>query len=292
MRTLIIAMITAVAAAGPALSQLSTGLGLQPDYRAQSKPNPVDGRFIAFGGSFGELRLGCVHCHEMSGAGNSSGAFPRLTNQSAWYLYKSLRDYAAGLRSSEIMGPVAQQLSDQQMQNVAAYYASIKAAPFFEEPQADLQTVQIGGAIAAVGIPERGVPTCNGCHSTAGNAGNPIYPYLAGQFAPYLQKQLMLWRTGRRDGDPMNIMEYVAKGMTDEQIRAVSLYFASIRPAENFAGEWQQPNAGIPATDVPTASTSPASQTGAQPPYLPTPQARDLPNRTTIQFGTSPANSQ
>jgi len=291
MKAFAIAMIAAVAAAGPALSQLSSGLGLQPVYRAQPNPSAVDGRFLAFGGPFGELRLGCAQCHEMSGTGDSSGAFPRLADQSSWYLYKSLRDYAAGVRTSSIMEPVARQLNDQQMQNVAAYYASIKDAPFFEEPQADLQTVQIGGAIAAAGIADRGVPACNGCHSTASNAGNPIYPYLTGQFAPYIENQLMLWKAGRRNGDPMNIMEYIAKGMTDEQIHAVAVYFASVRPEENFAGDRPQTSSRPSPAELSTSSTSPAAQSGAQPPYLPPAQAGGLPNRTVIQPGTPPATS-
>lgn len=292
MRMLAVILAATVAAAGPALSQLSSGLGWQLTYQSQQQPDANNGRFVAFGGIFGDLRLGCAQCHEMNGAGNSSGAFPRLTNQSAWYLYKSLRDYAAGVRPNAIMGPIAEQLADQQMQNVAAYYAAIQDAPYFPEPQADLQTVQIGGAIAAAGIADRGVPACNGCHGTAAVASNPIYPYLAGQFASYMQNQLMLWKNGRRDGDPMNIMEIIAKGMTDEQIRAVSLYYASVRPEENFAGERPPLGVGTTAADVPTASTSPANQTGAQPPYLSVPQARDLPNRTTIQLGTPPANAQ
>jgi cytochrome c553 len=292
MRLAAVILIAAMAAAGPASSQPPSSLGLEPAYRPQQQPDANDGRFIAFGGIFGDLRLGCVQCHGMSGAGNSSGAFPRLSGQGAWYLYKSLRDYAAGVRPNAIMGPIAEQLADQQMQNVAAYYASIQDAPTFEEPQADLQTLQVGGAIAATGIADRGVPACNGCHGTASVTSSPIYPYLAGQFASYMQNQLMLWKNGRRDGDAMNIMEMIAKGMTDEQIRAVSLYYASVRPGENFAGGNQPPNQRGSAPDISTSSTSPANRTGAQPPYLPPADARNRPNRTTTTFTTPPANEQ
>jgi cytochrome c553 len=67
-----------------------------------------------------------------------------------------------------------------------------------------------------------------------------IYPSLAGQYAPYTGFQLRLWKEGRRDGDPMNVMELISKAMTDEQIRAVSLCFASIQPGYGAQGEQQQ----------------------------------------------------
>lgn len=224
------AVIAAAVVTSAALSQSLLGLSDQRKPNHEAAPNR--GRFITIGGMFAEQRIGCVQCHGVDGAGNSSGAFPRLTDQAGWYLYKSLRDYASGLRPSDIMAPIARTLTPQQMEDVAAYYASIKDAPYPAEPRADVRVRQIGGAIAAIGIPSQGVPACDGCHGPSGIGQAPIYPFLGGQFAPYLQHQLMLWKQGRRDGDPMNIMEMIAKAMTDEQIRAVSLYYASVRPRD------------------------------------------------------------
>lgn len=224
------AAIAAAVIASAALSQSQLGLSDQREPSHEADPNR--GRFITIGGMFAEQRIGCVQCHGVDGAGNSSGAFPRLTDQAGWYLYKSLRDYASGLRPSDIMAPIARTLTPQQMEDVAAYYASIKDAPYPAEPNADVQVRQIGGAIAAIGIPSQGVPACDGCHGPSGIGQAPIYPFLGGQFAYYLQHQLMLWKQGRRDGDPMNIMELIAKAMTEQQIRAVSLYYASVRPKD------------------------------------------------------------
>jgi cytochrome c553 len=227
----VVAGSTALAAitALPVLSQPAGDDPPVPSARGQGSVDVNSGRFLSFGGIYGELRVDCIRCHEIDGSGNSSGAFPRLADQSAWYLYESLLDYAAGLRPSEIMAPIARQLADQEMQNLAAYYASIEDAPYPAESEVDIQILQHGGAIAAVGIPEQGVPACESCHGPNGVGSPPIYPYLAGQFAPYLENQLLLWKAGRRGGDAMNIMELIAKNMTEEQIRAVSLYFASVR---------------------------------------------------------------
>jgi cytochrome c553 len=292
----------AAVALAPALS-LSQSLGLprEPDKAASDQGNIVNGRFVTIGGLYGHLRIDCVRCHGLDGSGNSSGAFPRLTDQSAWYLYKTLQDYAAGLRPSEIMQPIANVLSVTERRDVAAYYASVKDAPYPPKSAIDVQTLQRGGAIAAVGIPGQGVPACNGCHGPHGIGQAPMYPYLAGQFARYLRDQLMLWKKGRRQGDPMNIMEIIAKAMTEEQIEAVSLYYASVRPDEvtpndRGAASPTAPRKGVQPPDMgavrtpqpkrdavvvpgkePAANSPGASQSGAArgqpsnttPPYLP-----------------------
>lgn len=241
----------------PAFSQ-SLGLPLpSEDSRSSAKAGINNGRFVATGGIYGNMRIDCVRCHALDGSGNSSGAFPRLANQSGWYLFKTLQDYAAGLRPNDIMAPIAHSLTAQERQDVAAYYSSVTDAPYPAKPDADVQTLQNGGAIAAVGVPSQGVPACSGCHGPRGAGNGPVYPYLAGQFAPYLQNQLILWKQGKRGGDPMNIMAMIAKAMTEDQIRAVSVYYASVRPSDvPDERPWPSFKAGQPPSNL-------------QPPYLP-----------------------
>lgn len=317
-----VATIATAAITSAALPQSMPGLSDRSELSRNADPNR--GRFLTIGGMFSELRIGCVQCHGIDGSGNSSGAFPRLTDQSGWYLYKTLQDYASGLRPSDIMGPIARTLTPQQMEDVAAYYASIENAPYPAEPQADVQVRQIGGAIAAMGVPSQGVPSCNGCHGPHGIGQAPIYPYLAGQYASYLEHQLMLWKQGRRDGDPMNIMELIAKAMTEEQIRAVSLYYASVRPKEvvpqnvlpapeagrtragqdgsslglgsTDAGAVRNPEPGRGSTVMPGTEPAgpPAPAAGRpqndRPPYL-TPSVDERPRGTTTTTG-APARNQ
>jgi cytochrome c553 len=257
----------AIAALG-ALLAIAPASGQTPGTEADANR----GRLLAIGGLFGELRLGCVQCHGLDGAGNASGAFPRLADQSGWYLYKSLVDYAAGLRPNDIMGPIARTLTDRQMQELAAHYAAIRDAPYPARPEGDARTLQAGGAISAIGLPAQGVPSCRSCHGEDGGGGSLVYPNLGGQFAPYLEHQLKLWKQGRRDGDAMNVMELIAKAMTDEQIRAVSLYYSALRPRGATSA------LGAPsASQRPAAFAAPASTIGLpqhpegpnmQPPYL------------------------
>jgi cytochrome c553 len=230
-----------------------------PD-RMQHGPDLVSGRFVALGGRLGEHRIACAQCHGLDGAGDASGAIPRLDGQNPWHLYKSLQDYASGLRSNQIMTPVAQQLGDRAMQNVAGYYASLQAQQLVARQPEDLSVLQRGGAISAVGVPERGVAACQNCHGKEGRGRPPVYPVLAGQYATYMELQLMRWKTGKRDGDPLNVMREIALQMSDEDIRAVSVYFESVRRRENMVqqGVLRQPGA-IPDDTMPTGTLPPAA---------------------------------
>lgn len=225
----------------------------QPHGRAAGEPN--EGRIVALGGLYGEQRIACVQCHGLDGAGDSSGAFPRLSGQSAWYLYKTLHDYASGLRNNHVMSPIARTLSDRQMRDVASHYAAVEAAPVQATADVSTSVRQIGGAIAAAGIPERGVPACNGCHGVEGRGVPPIYPALAGQYAPYTQYQMLLWKAGQRNGDPMNIMAIIAGAMTEEQIKAVAAYYAAVLPRQIQAGERSQDSAASVQTKPQSEST-------------------------------------
>ncbi|MFN4140408.1 c-type cytochrome [Aestuariivirga sp.] len=209
----------------------STGIAAQQlglPQKEGSGASRVEGSFITLGGRLGEVRIACAQCHGVDGRGDLSGAFPRLDGQSPWYLYKSLNDYASGLRYHEVMTPVALQLDDRAMQNVALHYATRASNGETPETRGDPGLMQRGGAISAVGIPERGVAACQNCHGPEGRGMAPVYPVLAGQYAAYLSEQLRRWQRGVRKGDPMNVMRQIALQMTEEDIRAVSIYFQSV----------------------------------------------------------------
>ena len=171
----------------------------------------------------------CRNCHGDRGVGDGSGAFPRLTGQLAFYTYKQLQDFAHETRPSPVMSPIAKALSEQDMQDLAAYYDSVRG-PLFPAPLLDPELVQRGGMISASGIAEKQVPACISCHGEAGAGMAPIFPYLAGQYAPYLQYQMDAFRLGRRNNSPLAVMNQIAAKMGDDEIKAVSEYLAVVRP--------------------------------------------------------------
>jgi cytochrome c553 len=190
------------------------------------------GAFAAGAGPSGmqPQALACFRCHGMDGRGDDTAVFPRLTDQVYKYLYDSLADYASGVRQSDIMGPIAKALTPQQMREVSAYYAAQKNAPYGPPAPVDPAALQRGGALAAVGSAEHGVQGCINCHGPDGAGLPPTFPYLAGQHALYLESQLNAWKEGRRKGDSFGLMEYIAKRLTPDDTRAVSAYYAAMRP--------------------------------------------------------------
>ncbi len=227
-----LALIAILAALPFSIGVNAQTIGLPEKPRAQDGANRVHGRFVAMGGRLGEHRIACAQCHGMDGLAVPGGAVPRLDGQAAWYLYKALNDYATGVRYHEIMTPVALQLDEHARRDVAAYFSSIPSATVEVAELDDPSLRQRGGAISAVGVPERGVAACQSCHGEAGMGDPPAVPVLAGQYAPYMVLQLERWKDGRRDGDPLNVMQQIASQMSAEDIRAAAAYFEAVRRGE------------------------------------------------------------
>jgi cytochrome c553 len=191
------------------------------------------GRLVAMGGAEeGGATMACITCHGAEGRGDGSGAFPRLTGQPAWYLYKQLVDYASGARPNRVMSGIAERLTEAEMEAVAAWYSAAEAPFRPVRGSVNGLTLQWGAQLAAVGSAEKGVPACVNCHGASGSGLSPSVPYLAGQYAPYMQLQLELWKAGIRDNDAMNVMASIASKLTEEDMRAVAEYYARVRPAD------------------------------------------------------------
>lgn len=201
---------------------------------AQDRDLVERGRGVAMGVTAEAAGPGsaCFACHGLDGAGDSSGAFPRLSGQAGWYLYKQLKDFASGARVSEIMSPIAAALSDAEMEEVAAFYAAQSAVD--ARPPADVDPVALrtGAAISAGGLAATQVPACVNCHGAEGRGLAPSYPYLAGQYAPYAELQLRLFKSGERANDPLGVMRQVAQGLSEDEMRALALYFDSLAVVE------------------------------------------------------------
>jgi cytochrome c553 len=169
----------------------------------------------------------CWRCHGVDGTGRDAGAFPSLAGQRAEYLYASLRAYADEQRFSGIMGNIAAGLSDDTMRQVAQYYASLP--PRTAERVTDMSAIAPGAAIALRGVNDRDIPACAECHGPTDVPKNPSYPRLTGQHVRYLTSQLELLKERRRGGSPnVNLMHVFVDRLNPEQMRHVTLYYASL----------------------------------------------------------------
>jgi cytochrome c553 len=193
-------------------------------------PGTVErGRQIAAGAGLGP-DLACARCHGAAGEGQPATGAPRLAGQPELYLEKQLEDFAAGSRPSGQVAPAAHRLEESQQDAVAAWYASLYATPYPPQPTGDPALIQQGGVLSAQGDAARGLRPCELCHAAAGVGIGPSFPYLAGQYADYTAAQLHAWRRGERRNDPLNVMAEIAKTLTDDEITALALYFARVRP--------------------------------------------------------------
>ncbi len=164
----------------------------------------------------------CAACHTNDGS-RGSPANPILQGQHPEYLVKQLSEFKSGKRANPIMSGMAASLSDDDMKNVAAFYAGKTAKPGFAKNK---ELVALGEKIYRGGIADRMIPACAGCHSPTG-AGIPAqYPRLAGQHADYTEAQLVAFRSGsRKNSIPMT---GVAAKMNDREIKAVADYIAGL----------------------------------------------------------------
>ena len=164
----------------------------------------------------------CAACHTADGS-RGSPANPILQGQHAEYLVKQLTEFKSGKRNNAIMKGMASTLSDDDMKNVAAFYASKTAKPGFGKNK-DLAT--LGEKIYKGGIADRQIAACAGCHSPTG-AGMPAqYPRIGGQHGDYVEAQLTAYRAGTR-GNNATMLSIAAK-MNDKEIKAVSDYIAGL----------------------------------------------------------------
>lgn len=168
----------------------------------------------------------CAGCHGQDGAKPIMGTYPKLSGLGEKYFYNQLVDIKSGDRAIPEMTGLLTAMSDQDLQNLAAYYNSKDMVV----GQANPDLVEAGQALYRGGNMASGVPACAGCHSPKGIGNEPAgYPALGGQTAEYLAKQLKAYRAGERAvGGNAAIMMDVASKLTDAEIEAVASYASGL----------------------------------------------------------------
>lgn len=167
----------------------------------------------------------CGACHGADG-NSLVPNFPKLAGQGERYLLKQLNDIKSGNRQVVEMTGLLNNLSDQDLADIAAYYASQKMSVGTADPK----LVERGAALFRGGKLEEGMPACTGCHSPNGAGLDAAgFPQLGGQHAGYVAKQLTAFREGERsnDGDS-RIMRSIAAKLSNKDIEAVSSFIQGL----------------------------------------------------------------
>ena len=138
-------------------------------------------------------------------------------------IYKELLDFRSGARTNAVMSPFAADLTDQDMADLAAYYAYLPRLPAYHPtPQLPRPRIVIYGA------PMRGIAPCGSCHGSLDNKTGS--PWLEGQSEAYLKAQLQAFASGQRTNDISQQMRNIARAMTPQEIDEAAAYYASQPP--------------------------------------------------------------
>ena len=182
-----------------------------------------------------EKTMMCSACHAADG-NSVVPTFPKLAGQNERYLLKQLNDIKSGARPVPTMAGQLDNMSDEDLANIAAFYAGQAPTP----GQADPAKAALGGMIYRGGVSASGVPACAACHGATGAGNGPAgWPALAGQHADYIADQLRRFRAGAEytleenpnvrtnDGDT-RMMRDTAYRLTDREIDSVASFIAGL----------------------------------------------------------------
>lgn len=192
-----------------------------------------------------EKATACAGCHGENG-NSAVTTFPKLAQQHATYLVKTLNAFKSGERNNAMMSPIAMGLNDQDIADISAYYAAqkisanskpvIQADEDQEESDANASTENIdkllvlGSDLYRNGVLASEVSACIACHGPYGEGNRPAaFPALKSQHADYLIKTLNDFKNGERSNNPENMMHMIAKKMTEREIKAVSYHISVMK---------------------------------------------------------------
>ena len=194
-----------------------------------------------------EKAASCAGCHGEDG-NSMMPTFPKLAGQHSSYLIRQLQAFKEGSRNDATMAPMALALTEADMADLGAYFStqSISANPEpslpppaedSDEPIDENKAKEEMKALLAMGsnIYRNGnlasnLSACIACHGPSGEGNKPAaFPALSSQHADYLIKTLTDFKSGARNKNPDNMMNMIAKKMSDEEIKAVGYYISTMK---------------------------------------------------------------
>lgn len=189
-----------------------------PSAWAEGKADPFTGGSAEAGAGKAAV---CGACHG-PGGNSSNPEWPKLAGQHSGYIFDQLQLLKSGERNAPVMMPQATNLSEQDMRDVAAYFAAQSATPGVASPDA----VKLAQPLYRAGDAKRGLPACAACHGPQGH-GNAAakYPRIGGQHAKYAAASLrrLKGETGSKRAQTATMADIAAK-LSDAEIDALASY--------------------------------------------------------------------
>lgn len=176
----------------------------------------------------GKAKAGvCAACHGIAGV-SALPINPNLAGQVPGYIRGQLKAFKTGARKNAIMMAQSTGLSDEDMADLDAYYATLTPSTEVNLTEAEVEMAEAGERLYRGGFADRGISACMGCHGPSGHGISIHYPRVAGQHKEYLEQQLLSFKKGERMGHN-DIMYDVAFGLSEQQIKELSVYMAGLR---------------------------------------------------------------
>jgi cytochrome c553 len=172
----------------------------------------------------------CAACHGADG-NSTDKQYPKIAGQNEAYISRQLALFKSGERVNPIMMGFASVLSNQDMHDIGAYFATKSSLPGV----ADEQFVARGETLYRGGDAELGVPACMACHGPDGRGmAGAAYPQLAGQWSEYVSVTLKAWKDGTTWGSDAHaqIMPAIVAPLSETDIAALSSYVEGLHTAE------------------------------------------------------------
>lgn len=171
----------------------------------------------------------CKKCHSENGISEDTDD-PNIAGMSATYLFKQMKDYQDETRSEKDMRKAVRRLSDQDISDLSAYYASQTIAPAAHATKSLPELVHKGD-------PKRMVRACNSCHGQNGEGGMYDMPALNGQRKGYFVTTLEEFQEDDRSNDIYWRMRDIAKELTEEEIELLANYYSAVDPVDTEEDE-------------------------------------------------------
>ncbi|MDA1073500.1 MAG: c-type cytochrome [Proteobacteria bacterium] len=175
------------------------------------------------------MALACSACHGADGATGLDPTYPNLAGQNERYLLRQLEMIQSGERPILLMTGQLNGKSTQDLENLAAYYASLPGK--IGQAEGTDEALESAASIYRGGIARKGVAACSACHSPTGGGNSPAgFPRISGQPAAYTKTQLTAYREDTRttDGEYGGMMRDVAEGLTDTEIATIADYLQGL----------------------------------------------------------------
>lgn len=168
----------------------------------------------------------CAACHGATGNDSLLPNVPKIGGQGERYLLKQLQEIKAGVRPVPLMEPVVAPMTEQDLADVAAFYATQESPLGAVDPEKRA----LGEQLFRAGNAAIGVAACSACHAPNGKGNEAAgYPALSGQDVAYSELQLRAFRAGERNNDEAEVMRTTAARLNDAEIAALASYISGLR---------------------------------------------------------------